>query len=144
MLHEHFREALEKLDLPLIRKLAAHVMPHLPQAASDEEALVSAHIARTAMRSIGFRLRAYSHAWLVERSLPSQLPDRLRPRAERMFPQLVAAVGIAVQNTTPVALAIRRAMEEAVLDAGVADPPLTKRAIMSARAKARRRLLGID
>jgi hypothetical protein len=60
-----------------------------------------------------------------------------------MYPQPVLGVGIAVANKTPVALLIRRAMEEAVYDAGVLDSALTKRAIMSARAKARKQLLGI-
>jgi hypothetical protein len=143
-MHEHFRQALENLDIGLARKMWAHVMPHLPQPQSDGEALIGMHMARTAAKSITFTGRAYSHAWLVERGLPSQLPDRLRPRAERLCPRTVPAVGIAVQHRTPIALSIRRAMEEAVLDAGVADPPLTKRAILSARTKARRSLLGID
>jgi hypothetical protein len=143
MLHEHFREALERLDVGLVRKLSAHVMPHLPQAETDEDALISIHIARTAAEWMRFRHRAYSHAWLIERALPSRLPDRLRPRAERMYPAPVVAVGIAVRNATPVALAIRRAMEEAVLDVGIKDTQKTKRAIHSARAKARKQLLGV-
>ena len=143
-MHEHFRAALESLDVGLARKIWAHAMPHLPQPQTDDEALLSMHIARTGMKKMPFRKRAYSHAWLVERGLPSQLPDFLRPAADRMYPQPTAAVGIAVRNTTPVALAIRGAMEDAVRDAGVANPPLTKRAILSARAKARKHLLGID
>jgi hypothetical protein len=101
------------------------------------------HAARTGSDSISFRARAYSHAWLIERSLPSILPDELRPRAERMYPRPADAVGIAVHTRTPIALAIRGAMEDAVRDAGVHDPALTKRAIMSARAHVRRKLLGI-
>lgn len=143
-MNEHFREALERLDVPLARKMWAHLMPHMPQPSTDGEALIIMHIARTGSHAINFRHRAYSHAWLVERGIPSTLPDNLRPRAERMYPQPIAAVGIAVQNRTPVAFAIRGAMEDAVRDAGVADPPLTKRAIMSARAKARKQLLGIE
>lgn len=143
MMNEHFRQALEELDVALARKIWAHVMPHMPQPASDDETIVCMHIARTAMQSIRFRSRAYSHAWLVERALPSQLPDQLRPLAERMYPQPVAAVGIAVRYRTPISLAIRGAMEGAVLDAGVKDSSLTKRAILSARAKARKQLLGV-
>lgn len=144
MLQDHFREALEQLDMPLLRKIWAHAMPHLPQSLTDDEALVVAHMTRTSTRSIRFRHRAYSHAWLVERRLPSQLPDRLRSKAERMYPMIVDGVGIAVANSTPVSLAIRRSMEEAVLDAGTKDAALTTRAIQSARAKARRQLLGIE
>jgi hypothetical protein len=143
MMHEHFRQALEQLDVALARKMWAHVMPHLPSPTSDDQALIVMHMARTGAQSIRFHFRAYSHAWLIERGFPSSLPDELRPRAERIYPITVPAVGIAVQNRTPVALAIRSAMEGAVLDAGVKDSKLTKRAILSARAKARRQLLGI-
>lgn len=143
-MQEHFREALEGLDIGLARKMWAHVMPHLPQPTTDAEALIVMHIARSASRSIRFQHRAYSHAWLIERGFPSSLPDELRPRAERMYPQPIAAVGIAVYNRTPIALAIRGAMEDAVRDAGVTNPPLTKRAIDSARARARKQLLGIE
>jgi hypothetical protein len=142
-MREHFREALERLDIPLVRKIAAHVMPQYPVSQDDADALVSAHMARTGIPQIRFRLRAYSHAWLLERGLPSQLPDNLRPRAERIYPVSVPAVGIAVKNRHAVALLIRQAMLDAVADAGVHDSVLTKRAIMSARAKARRQLLGI-
>jgi hypothetical protein len=143
MMHEHFREALEQLDVPLVRKIWRHVFPNMPQPASDDEALISLHMARSAARSIGFRARAYSHVWLVERGFPSQLPDELRPRAERIYPVIVPTVGIAVRHRTPVALAIRQSMEEAVLDVGVKNPIETKRAIMAARARTRKKLLGV-
>lgn len=143
-MQEHFCEALERLDIGLARKMWAHAMVHLPQPATDGEALIVMHIARTGARSISFQHRAYSHAWLIERGIPSSLPDQLRPRAERMYPQPIAGVGIAVRNTTPIALAIRRAMEEAVLDVGIKNSPLTKRAILAARAKTRKQLLGIE
>jgi hypothetical protein len=138
MMHEHFRAALETLDVALVRKMWAHVMPHLPQPENDDDAMTSIHMARTAIPMIRFRDRAYSHSWLLERGYPSQLPDNLRPRAERLYPVTVPAVGLAVKNRTPVASGILRAMEGAVLDVGVKDSALTKRAIMSARAKARR------
>lgn len=139
-MNEHFREALERLDIPLARKMWAHVMPHMPQPPTDGEALIIMHVARTHSEAISFRARAYSHSWLIERGIPSKLPDELRPRAERMYPQPIAAVGIAVQNRTPVALAIRGSMEDAVRDAGVSNPQLTKRAMMSARERIRRQL----
>jgi hypothetical protein len=143
-MNDHFRNALESLDVDLVRKIWSHVMPHLPQPSNEREALIVMHMARTGSRSIRFRDRAYSHAWLTERSIPSNLPDKLRPRAERMYPRSVDGVGIAVRNVTPIALKIRRAMEEAVLDSGVANPILTKRAILAARAKIRKRLLGLN
>jgi hypothetical protein len=142
-MNEHFREALESLDIDLVRRMWAHVMPHLPQPESDEAALISIHMARTSINFMPFRHRAYSHAWLKERAFPSQLPDALRAPAERLYPSVVAAVGIAVHSRTPIALEIRRAMSDAVFDAGVKDSLLTKRAILNARAKARRQLLGI-
>jgi hypothetical protein len=143
MMNEQFHEALERLDIPLLRKIWLHVRPNMPHAASDEEALVVAHMTRTQVPSIRFKLRAYSHAWLIERGLPSQLPDKLRPKAERIYPVIIPAVGIATRNNHEVARAIRRAMVEAVLDAGIHDPILTKRAILAARAKTRSKLLGI-
>lgn len=140
MMQDHFVGALESLDIPLLRKMWAQLKPHMPQAENDEQAFIVAHLARTAAPNIKFQCRAYSHAWLLDRRLPSQLPDALRPRAERMYPRPVPAVGIAVANTTPVALKIREAMEDAVRDAGVSNPLLTKRAIMSARERTRRQL----
>lgn len=143
MYNDHFRLALEELDIALIRKLWAHVMPHLPQPQTNEEALTCAHIARTASQSLDFKYKAYSHSWLRERGLPSQLPDSLRPRAERLYPTTIPAVGIAVRYRAPTSLLIRGAMEEAVLDAGVKDASLTKRAILSARTRMRK-YLGLD
>src|SRR6185312_14636340 len=64
-----------------------------------------------------FRARAWSHRWLVERGHPSGLPDRLKPRAERAYPRIVKAVGIAVKMPAAfreVGLEVRRAMADAV------------------------------
>lgn len=143
MIHEHFRQALEDLDVPLLRKVWAHSNSHLPQPRDDGEALIVAHMARSGSESISFKARAYSHAWLVERGYPSQLPDQLRPRAQQICPVTVPTAALAVYNRTPVALAIRTSMEHAVLDEGLKDPAKTKRAILSARAKARKQLLGV-
>ena len=142
-MHEHFRSALETLDVVLAKKIWHHVMPHLPQLTSDTEALIVLHAARTAANTITFSKRAYSHSWLMERGYPSQFPDYLRPRAERLYPITIPAVGIAVYNRTPVAFAIRGAMEDAVRDEGVKDSNRTKRAILRARERARKWLLGI-
>jgi hypothetical protein len=71
------------------------VNPHLPQPANAEDAEVCLHLARTAAATIDIKLRAYSHRWLTERKYPSQLPDKLKPRAERMFPVVASAAGFA-------------------------------------------------
>lgn len=141
MIHEHFREALEQLDIELARKIWVYSMPHLPAPETAEEAEIVVHMTRTQIEQISFRARAYSHAWLIERRFPSGLPDELRPRAQRLYPVVAEAVGLAVQNRTPEALAIRRAMEEAVLDVGLKNPLTTKRAILAARERARKRFL---
>jgi hypothetical protein len=147
VLHEHFRAALEALDIALLRKVWAHAMPHLPQLQTDEQALTAAHLARTAASSVRFKARAYSHAWLLERGLPSQLPDKLRPRAERLFPRVVDAVGIAVRamnpDHKPLARMIERAMSDAVADCyanGDRDPNIIKARMREARAAAMRKL----
>lgn len=136
-----FRDCLERLDVSLIRKLWRHVRPDLPQPKTDEAALVALHHARTQASSINFKMRAYSHAWLVERSFPSGLPDRLRPSAERMYPRIVRAVGIASSVRSPllkpISNEIRSAMEQSVLesfaDGKGDDDAFVKRRMMEAR-----------
>lgn len=137
-----FRAALEDLDVPAARRLWAHAMPGLPQPESDAEVLATLHHARTQAASLALRLRAWSHRWLLDHGLPSGLPDDLRPRAERMYPKVVSAVGIAVKPLTaahrPLALAIRGAMEEAVMDAyatGRTEPEFVRARMREARAK---------
>lgn len=120
--------------------------------AEDDDAtvLVMLHVARTAARSVPFDLRAYSHRWLVDRGLPSQLPDQLKPRAERIYPRVVSAVGIAVRARSPESQGavseIQRSMQDAVLDAEadgrLTDDVFVKARIMEARARARKRLFG--
>jgi hypothetical protein len=149
-MHEHFHAALANLDIPLLRKMWAHVSPNLSQPKSDEDALRQAHYARTIMDSMLFRTRAWSHAWLMERNLPSGLPDHLRPRAQRMYPITVGSVGIAVRGATELGRAvaphIRGAMEDAVNEAyadGHKDEPVVvKGHMMEARRTAIKKLLG--
>lgn len=144
-----FRRCLIDLDAPGIRKLWAHVSPHLPAPASDGEAVTALHIARTASESVPFKLRAYSHRWLSERGLPSQLPDRLKPKAERLYPRVVSAVGISVNFSAailkPAALAVRGAMEAAVEDAyaeGRTEPAFVSQRMTEARQKEMQKLFG--
>ena len=140
MMQDHFRQALEDCDVALVRKLWAHVAPHLPQPRTDEETLQRIHGARTAARSIPFQKRAYSHAWLMERALPSGLPDHMRASAERMYPVTVAAVGISVNSKYEfVERAISGVMRDAVLEAEsdgrLKDDAHVKRRMMEARER---------
>lgn len=141
------RRCLEDCDIVGIKRLWAHIAPHLPQPASDSDALTIIHHARTQAQSIRLSLRFYSHSWLCERGMPSGLPNELRPRAEQIFPIKADAVGIAVrpmrESLRPAALAIRSAMEQAVLTTlgdGVIDPVVIKDRMMEARDRERRGL----
>lgn len=79
------------------------------------------HRARTEAESVSLKARAYSHRWLVERNLPSGLPDELKPKAERLYPVPAQAVGISVNFRSewmrPAAVKVRGAMETAVGEA---------------------------
>lgn len=140
------RQCLETLDLPRLRALWQEVSPHLPQPATDEECLTSAHVARTMAESMPFSLRAYSHAWLLERGYPSHLPDALRPRAQREYPVVVGAVGIAVKSNYPVVVReIRGAMEDVVENCYAdkkTEPEYVKPRMLEARQRAKKRLFG--
>ena len=142
MLNDHFRQALIDCDVELCRKIWAHSHPHLPQPESDDDVLTTIHIARTGAESIAFKHRAYSHAWLRERNLPSKLPDELKPRAERLYPVIIEGVGIAVKSSNKkLAFEIRTAMERVVLDCyanGDRDPALIRRLTQAARWKVKR------
>ncbi len=78
------------------------------------------HFTRAGMRSMPFKLRAYSHAWLINNGWPSALPANMRPGAERVYPVVKAAVGISLNSNStfirPAVPIIRRAMENAVMD----------------------------
>lgn len=62
-----FRRCLVELDVAGIRKLHAHVCPHLPPPKNDDEALYTLHLARVECTNLPAKLRAYSRAWLDER-----------------------------------------------------------------------------
>lgn len=144
-----FRQALEQGDVALLRKIWGHAFPHLPQPGNDAQAEIVLHRARTQAASITFRKRAYSHAWLLERGYPSGLPDGLRPKAQRIYPITVGAVGIAVKGSTElgrqIAPLIQEAMSKAVLDAyanGDTDPAIVKPLMQQARQNTIRQLIG--
>jgi|SRR5215467_1161741 len=137
-----FRRCLIEFDVVGICDLWFKVSPHLPQPKNNEEALVTIHYARTAAGTIPVRLRCYSHSWLAERSLPSALPDWLKPKAARLYPHEVKAVGIAVkamsETSVSRARAIEKAMSNAVLECyadGVHDPDVIKARMDAARLR---------
>lgn len=148
-MRDHFRQALEDLDIPLVRKLWAHVMPNMPQPDTERKALHAAHYARTLM-PIEFTLRAYSHSWLLDNGFPSGLPDELRPRAQRIYPVAVGVVGIACIGTSEIGRAvapqIQKAMSNAVLEAyadgHAKQPHIVKARMMEGRRYAVQKLLG--
>jgi hypothetical protein len=140
-----FRRCLIDLDVVGICDLWFHVAPHLPQPKNNDEALTTLHYARTQASSIPLRLRCYSHAWLCERGLPSGLPDCWKPKASRLYPHKVEAVGVAVMASSPADLvrarAIEKAMSNAVLEC-YADGERSPRIIKARMAEARRAVEG--
>ncbi len=140
-----FRRCLVDLDVAAFRKILAAINPGERQPKDDAEALIVLHHARTQAQSVQFNLRAYSHRWLCERDLPSGLPDELKPRAERIYPQIVEAVGVSVKAMSeagiPLAKAIERAMSDAVEDAyagGNRNPDFVKARMDEARTRVMR------
>lgn len=131
-----FRDLLEAGDVRSLRRYWAEKAPNMPQPKSAEEAEIVMHRARTEAESVAFRHRAYSHAWLCERCLPSGLPDRLKPSAEKLYPVEKLGVMISVNFKSrwmkPAANEVRGAMEHAVLEAE-ADGLLANSAHVSAR-----------
>lgn len=143
------RSALERIDIDAIRRLWAHVAPHLPQPKGDYGVQVMIHSARTQCRSIAFRYRAYSHQWLLANGLPSPLPDQERPRAERRDFQFAVGVGIAIKATTPLGRAVKPAVVRAcgaraaeLVGNGVLDSTVLSREIQKTRARTLKALIG--
>lgn len=150
MTHRTFRDLLESGDVRQLMKHWRAAAPHLPQPETVEQAEIVMHMARTGAESVSFDKRAYSHAWLTERARPSQLPDNLKPRAERLYPRVVSAVMIANKVTNqyfaPAAAEVQTAMEHAVLDAQaegrLEDSVFVHARMMEARDRTYRQLFG--
>lgn len=108
-----FRALLEAGDVDALVKAWRQVAPHLPQPRNRDEAEITMHMARTGAELVSLSARRYSHDWLTERMLPSQLPTEL-------VPTIAEAVGISVNFGSsylkPAALEVRSAMETAVED----------------------------
>ena len=137
-----FRRCLVDGDVAALRALWAHAFPHLEQPGDDEQARTMLHRARTEARSVPFKLRAYSHRWLEDNARASGLPDELKPKAQRMYPRIVSAVGIACMTTSPhryeQAKAVERAMSDAVAEAyadGKTDPVFVSKRMSDARER---------
>lgn len=146
-----FRRCMEELDIQAARRLWKHVSPHLAQPTSDTSMLACLHLARTQSESIRSELRAYSHRWLLDNGYPSQLPDRLKPYAERLYPVIADAVGISVNSNNklmkPIIPQVRGAMENVVLDCyadGQKDPSIIKARMNEAKQSTVRKLVGIN
>ena len=138
-----FRLLLERGDPKALRAAWHRVAPHLPQPTSDAQAEIAMHHARTLAITIPLKLRQYSHAWLVERNLPSALPEEDRP------PVITEVVGISVSFRSswmkPAAAEVRSAMEQAVLDRfalGDKHPIVVRAAMSEARERTMRALFG--
>jgi hypothetical protein len=148
MKHEDFRVALEAGDIRLCRKMWAAFMPHLP-VPSAEQAETVMHHARTGAETISFKARAWSHRWLCERGLPSALPDKLKPSAERLYPVVAEGVGISVNSRNPylkpAMVEVRQSMEMVVADCyanGDRDPAIVGPRMNAARDRTMRQLFG--
>lgn len=120
----------------------------MPQP-KPEHAEAAMHMARTGADTIAFKHRAYSHNWLKERGLPSQLPDWLKPSADRLYPTVVEGVGISVNSRNPflqpAMLEVQGAMENVVADMyanGDTDPVKVKKRMLEARESVMSSLFG--
>jgi hypothetical protein len=96
------RRCLVDCDVDALLGLWKMLYPTQTPPETRQDCLIAIHIARTGSARLPFRFRAYSHQWLKDNLPPdlaakaSQLPDELKPRAERMYPRIVEAVGICV------------------------------------------------
>jgi hypothetical protein len=146
---DDFRAALEAGDFRQLRRISETAEPHLARL-TDEQAEIVMHDARTRTKSLPFQKRAWSHRWLTERGLESGLPDRLRPKADQLYPRVAAAVGISVTARNPllaaVAPLIRESMQDAVLEAQadgrLEDDGFVRARMQEARERTTKALLG--
>jgi len=144
-----FRGLLERGDAQALVSAWGQMFPGMPKPESLEHAEIAMHMARTGASTVTFRARAWSHAWLLERSLPSQLPDELKPRAQRLHPVIVDAVVVGKPTMPkwlePVAVEMQGAMIYAVEDCyanGDKEPEIVRGRMQEARETTQRKLLG--
>lgn len=146
---QEFVRLLEAGNVDGIRSAWYRLFPNMPQPETREEAEVGMHLARTQSTAMLNSVRFYSHAWLVERGLPSLLPDDLKPQAEQMHPRIVDLVGVAVMASSefmkPVAKEVEKAMATAAAEAqhdGVTDSSVIKAVMGEAKDRTLRQMLG--
>ena len=153
--HKHQGEMIRVLvdmDHEQYRELWKHLFPHFPSfdGQMNYYVLASMHMARTQMDPIPDKLRFYSHRWLLDNGFPSQLPDRLKPSAEKLYPVSEGSVGIALQTQSPIMAPILDqivgAMSDAVMDCYAnndKEPVIVKKQMERARVKTTKKLVGI-
>jgi hypothetical protein len=145
-----FRRCLQEADVAALRGLWAMAMPHLPQPADDAAAETVMHRARTEADCVPLNGRRWSHAWLMERGLPSGLPDRLRPAPEQVCPRFVETVGVSLnfrsdwmKPAKPIlACRVADAIEDIYADTSAPEPVRVRARIDEVRADEMRRLFG--
>ena len=145
------QRCLEAGDVAGVRRLWAHVRPGMPQPKTDREALIILHMARTQSIVCSFAARAYSHRWLCDTGYPSQLPANLKPTAERLYPAVHEAVGLALGATSDLSRAIRPhvqgamvyAINEVYADHKRPFAPTVKKRMFEAKDKITKKLIGV-
>ena len=132
-----FRQAMVEGDFVRCGQLWADGFPNMPRPKDIEAAM---HKARTASISMPDPKRIYSHNWLEERLLPSDLPDELKPEK----PVFTYGIGVSVnsmskrEDRVEEAKAVEFAMGQAGASAmsdGVEDTVLIKKIMREAGNK---------
>jgi hypothetical protein len=146
---DEFRAALTACNVREVDRLFRLIHPHLPPPSSLEATETAMHTTRSAADWLPDRARCYSHSWLVERDLPSQLPDHLKPMAERLYPRIAEGVFVSINTNSPLLKPAAAEVQKAVCDVvedcyanGDTDPVLVRSRILDARASTFKRLLG--
>lgn len=120
------RQCLRDIDVNGMRKLHTHVFPQYP-AGDDASILLNIHVARVRARWLNLKARAYSHRWLLDNGYPSDLPDHLKPKAERLYPRVVTATAYAFggvfgsPHLRPLKKEVEAAVHTVILDTYATD-----------------------
>lgn len=143
-----FQRALEEGDIDGMVAMWAKYAPHLHQPQDRAQAEFMFHGARVMAESVPLSRRAWSHRWLIDRGLPSNLPDHLKPQAERIYPRKQDAVGVSVKTVKSknptmreFGCAVQGAMSDKaweMMDDGVTDDARIKGEMMIARDRVHR------
>lgn len=144
------RRAIADLDVDTARRHWSSMFPGQP-IVDDARILAMLHLSRTMTPGIADRLRFYSHRWLIDRNLPTFLPDRLRAKAEREYPVVKTGVGVAVRFQSPllkpIGAQVEAAMADAVLEAEadgkMNDVDHVRRRMAQAKAETMSKLIGV-